>query len=318
MSELEKAWDWREKRGILAENEAVRVFHGPGEGSGPLRQLAIDRFGSHFWVTQWESVQKGASTSGRENVIEFLREKNALSAVALWRPEKGIPSEPQVLFGSPPENGLTVRENGARYRVRFRETRHPGLFLDHAPLREWLKRRSRSWKVLNTFAYTGSLSIAAGLGGADHVTTLDLSRSTVEWARDNWALNELPESNAEFIAGDFFEWLPRFERSKRRFDCIILDPPSFSRGKKGNFSTAKDLKALHELAMRCLAPHGVLATSINSANVTWAKFEGDVASAARATGLSFEELWRIDLPETFPTRIGNLNDRYLKGWVLKS
>ena len=63
-----------------------------------------------------------------------------------------------------------------------------GLFLDHRPLRAWLEKNARGWRVLNTFAYTGSLSVAAGLGGASHATTLDLSGATLRWARENQAL----------------------------------------------------------------------------------------------------------------------------------
>src|SRR6202041_44691 len=142
--------------------------------------------------------------------------------------------------------------------------KHPGLFLDHAPLRAWLKENSKGLNVLNTFAYTGSLSVAAGVGGAKKVTTLDLSRPTLEWARENWELNRLAEKNSDFIFGDYFEWIPRLAKKNQLFDCVILDPPSFSRGKKGGFSTTKDLRTLHELALDCVAPEGVLVTSINS------------------------------------------------------
>ncbi|MCM2323416.1 MAG: class I SAM-dependent methyltransferase, partial [Oligoflexia bacterium] len=197
-------------------------------------------------------------------------------------------------------------------------TRHPGLFLDHAPLRQWLRRRARDWRVLNTFAYTGSLSVAAGAGGARQVTTLDLARPAIQWAEENWRLNGFSDERARFIAGDVFEWLPRLKREGQTFDCVILDPPSFSHGKKGNFSTSKDLPRLHALALELLAPGGTLVTSINSAQVSWARFERDVAEAARERRRELEVLAQIDLPETFPTRLGAAQDRYLKGWILRS
>ena len=170
---------------------------------------------------------------------------------------------------------------------------------------------------MNTFAYTGSLSVAAGLGGAAHVTTLDLSKSVVGWAEENWKLNKLSSDRARFLAGDVFEWLPRFKREGRKFDCVILDPPSFSRGVKGNFSTSKDLKKLHLMALEVLGGEGILISSINSANVPWARFESEVLSAARERGLGFELLQRIDLPDTFPTPFEKPDERYLKGWILR-
>lgn len=154
-------------------------------------------------------------------------------------------------------------------------------------------------------------------GGAAHVTSLDLAKPALQWAEENWKLNQLDASRARWIAGDVFEWLPRFKREGQKFDCVILDPPSFSRGKKGNFSTSKDLARLHELAMDLLAPQGVLVTSINSAQVPVSKYQADVLAAARNQRMSFEVLSRIDLPETFPTVFGSDEDRYLKGWILR-
>jgi len=111
--------------------------------------------------------------------------------------------------------------------------------------------------------------------------------------------------------------LPRFKRESQRFDCVILDPPSFSRGKKGTFSTSKDLPRLHALALDLVSDDGVLVTSINSANVAWTRYEADVMAAAREKNVELEVLWRVDQPETFPTPLGNADARYLKGWALR-
>jgi 23S rRNA G2069 N7-methylase RlmK/C1962 C5-methylase RlmI len=331
MNELERAWQWREARGVFSETGAVRVFHGPGEGTGARKSWAVDRFTEHstasaqdhYWITRWEddSSRAGSSASSDEAVtrefVGFLKTRGAASIVLLGRPEKGVPALPTVLHGTPPSGRFEVSERGARFAIQLLEARHPGLFLDHAPLRSWLRARARGWKVLNTFAYTGSLSVAAGLGKASHVTTLDLSKATVSWAEENWRLNELPSDSARFISGDVFDWLPRLKREGQVFDCVILDPPSFSRGKKGNFSTAKDLPRLHALALDLLARDGVLVTSINSANVAWNKFEADVLAAAREKKCELEILWRVDLPETFPTPLAQASERYLKGWALR-
>ena len=318
LRELREAWRWREESGILRELEAVRIFHGPGEGSAELSSVAIDRFGSHYWITEWEG--RSASTDISRvfpAIIEFLQEKSAISAVILLRPEKGIPGEPKVLFGSPPEGRFEASEDGARYRIQLLGARHPGLFLDHLPLRQWLRQKANGLKVLNTFSYTGSLSVSAGLGGAAQVTTLDLSNPILAWARENWALNGLDETRARFVSGDYFEWLPRLKREGARFDCVILDPPSFSRGKKGTFSTAKDLGKLHALALDVLAPGGYLVSSINSANVSSDRFEAEVSEAAHEKGREFQLVRRIGLPETFKTKPGLPEQRYLKGVILQ-
>jgi 23S rRNA (cytosine1962-C5)-methyltransferase len=311
--ELERAWSWREARGVLGALPAVRVFHGPGEGKGALAALAIDRFDGHYWVTDWS---EGAKPETKDQVAAFLKSKSARSAVWLARPRAGLPEEPKVLLGQPPAERFEVREGEARYWIQTLGTRHPGLFLDHLPLRRWLSARMAGARVLNTFSYTGSLSVACGLGGAVQVTTLDLSRATVDWARANWELNGLANDRARFVAGDYFEWMPRLKREGKRFDCIILDPPSFSRGKKGGFSTARDLGKLHELALQILEPGGMLVTSINSAAVPRARFEAEVL-AAFPKGKVPEVLLELGLPETFPTPLGDASARYLKGLVLR-
>ena len=317
--QLEKAWKLREETKSFEGTEAVRIFYGPTEGQGFLSEIAIDQYGSHAWVTEWESSRSRSEGAGHKaaitEVIEFLKKKKYLSAVALFRPEKDIPATPQILFGNPPLERFAVSEGPAKFWIQLQEVKHPGLFLDHAPLRKWLLSNTKGLRVLNTFAYTGSLSIAAGLGGAAHVTTLDLSKPTTEWAKENWALNDLAAEASDFIYGDYFEWLPKLHRKDRKFDCVILDPPSFSRGKKGNFSTSKDLVALHENALDVLAPHGFLITSLNSANVSKKKYAAEIQSACKAKGMKLEVLREISLPASFPIPAGE--EPYLKGWILK-
>lgn len=316
---LESAWNRRVALPLWKTHEALRVFHGPGEASssGELSRFAVEKFGEHAFVTEWEpSEGEGVCESGRLAIAEFLKAKGFLSAVVLFRLKKGTGPLSEVLFGEPPRERIPVREGGLRFAIQFLETRHPGLFLDHEPLRAWLQKTVRpEMRVLNTFSYTGSLSVAAGVRGA-HVCTLDLGRPVVEWARENWRLNGLPDERGEFSVEDYFIQLPKFKKQGRAFDLILLDPPSFSRGKRGTFSTAKDLVALHELAFSVLAPGGILCTSVNSASLQPKKFEGEVREAYRKVhgpSRDFQIIQRIRLPEGTFT-----GDHYLKGLILKA
>lgn len=312
---LVRAWEWRKQRGLFGPDPraaVLRVFHGPGEGAGDLRDYAIDWFAGHAWVTAWTDAP-----ARLPEIRDFLAAHGALSAVALVRPARGLPEMPHVLCGQPPAGRFPVDEKGQQVLIQLQDARHPGLFLDHAPLRQWLRAHARGWRVLNTFAYTGSLSIAAGLGGAREVATLDLSRATVQWAEENWRANRLSEGDAQFIAGDVFAELPRLARAGRVFDCVILDPPSFSRSKRGSFSTAKDLGKLHGLALDVLAPGGVLITSINSADIPRTRFEAEVDDALTRAGRRFDLVERLAQPETFPPASTREEDHYLKGLILR-
>ncbi len=318
MSDLLRAWTWRENLGIFRNSQVIRVFHGPGEGKGLFQNLAVDRFVDHYWVTEWESERSVLQDQNfLKQVIDFYRERGAKSVVGLNRPTKGVAPESTVLFGAPPTGRFEVQEGPCRFYIQLEKTRHPGLFLDHEPLRNWLFKSSKGLKVLNTFAYTGSLSVAAALGGAESVTTLDLSQATLQWAKQNFALNQLEEGPYSFIGGDYFDVLPRLKRKGEKFDCIILDPPSFSHGKTGKFSTAKDLERLHGVALDLLSEEGILITSINSANISWKKYEDEILSSARKKQVNWIVLQELGQPCTFPTFLGQDSARYLKGFILK-
>lgn len=312
---LEEAWQKRIELGLEKESQAYRIFHGVGDvaadGADELASVSIDRFGDHYWITEWEAV----SESTRNKVKEFLISKDAKSAVILFRPRKGEADFPQVLFGEPPTGKFPVIENGMKFLIQFHETRHPGLFLDHTPLRVWLKNNSNGLSVLNTFSYTGSLSVAAGMGGASKVTTLDLSSHYIEWAKENWFENNLAKVSADFIFGDVFEWLPKFHKRGSRFDMIIVDPPSSSRGKKGHFSTKQNLVGLHCLVIPLLSKNGILVTSINSANISWDKFEADIVNAAKSVHASIKIIKKLELSKSFPVHFPE--ESYLKGFILK-
>jgi 23S rRNA G2069 N7-methylase RlmK/C1962 C5-methylase RlmI len=331
---LADAFARREVSGQLHNTHALRLFHGPGEAQlqdniqqSILKNLSIDRFGTYAWVTLWEEQSGNPVLTNfekylRQPLVHFLQH-HFDSAVLLYRPSKGVPENPCILFGEPPTERYSVQEDKAQYWIQLQDTKHPGLFLDHAPLREWLTHNSHGLRVLNTFAYTGSLSVAASIGGAAHVTTLDLSKATMRWAEANGELNGLTCEHARWLTGDVFEWLPRLKKEITQgkiplFDTVILDPPSFSRGDKGVFSTAKDLPHLHTLALDILAPGGLLITSINSAQISWMQFEKDILHAAKQTSCSLQVLKRLEQPESFPNWLHEQAlERYLKGFIFR-
>jgi 23S rRNA G2069 N7-methylase RlmK/C1962 C5-methylase RlmI len=316
---LELAWKKRESR--FATTEAIRVFHGPGDAQGVFQAFAVEKFCDHYWIFEWDVGGDSPSAlpaPQREDVlllVEFLKSKNAKSVVYLSRPKGKIPDpSAECLWGTPPE-WVDIKENHAYFRIRFQNTRHPGLFLDHEPLRLWLETsgKLKNKRVLNTFSYTGSLSVACAMGGACFVKTLDLSKPTLAWARENWELNHLPAENADFIYGDYFEWLPRLHKKGERFDVVILDPPSFSRGTKGRFSTLKDLVPLHELALSVLNPEGLLITSINSAKLSVSDFRKEIDIASQNQKRKLSVLRTLEAPsDSFP------NAKYLKGWIFEA
>jgi len=157
---------------------------------------------------------------------------------------------------------LTVHEGRCRLLVNLTDYLDTGLFLDHRPVRLWLAETAAGKSVLNLFCYTGAATIHPAAGGARSSTSVDLSRTYLDWFKRNLALNGLEDGPHRAIRADATEWLAQ---CRERFDLIFLDPPSFSNSKKMDaaLDIQRDHAGLIRSAMRCLNPDGVLVFSTN-------------------------------------------------------
>ncbi len=179
--------------------------------------------------------------------------------------DKDVKLAPQYLCGpAAPEPRFTITENGVHYLMDMEAGYSQGIFLDQRDNRAELRRRCRpGMTLLNTFAYTGAFSICAALAGAC-TTTLDLAQPCLTWGQKNMELNGLDTSQHYFCKGDTLHWLDRFARQGRRFDAIVLDPPTFSRDAKGRiWRVESDYGRLVAKARACLAPGGFMLCTTN-------------------------------------------------------
>jgi len=169
-----------------------------------------------------------------------------------------------------------VLESQIRFGLDFSAGYSVGLFLDQRANRAFLRNQPVR-RVLNTFAYTCSFSVVAALAGAETVSA-DLSQKSLDRGRLNFTLNGLDPAAHRFIADDVQELLPRMARRKEKFDTIILDPPTFSRGNRGRrFRAEDDLQSLLSAAMEVTAPGGRILLSTNCTKLR----TGDLESLAR-------------------------------------
>ena len=158
----------------------------------------------------------------------------------------------------------SVRENGVRYSIDLTMNRDASLYLDTRNLREWLKNNSEGKTILNTFAYTGSLGVAAMAGGAKQVIQTDLNKKFLNVAKTSYTLNGFPINKKEFIARDFFSMVKQFNKDGHPFDMVILDPPFFSKTGKGKVDMAEDIGRLIN-RIRPLVANGGHIVAINNA-----------------------------------------------------
>lgn len=185
-----------------------------------------------------------------------------------------------------------VREGGLRFLVNFTDYLDTGLFLDHRPTRALIREAARGARFLNLFGYTGTATVYAAAGGAASTTTVDLSRTYLDWARRNLELNTLFGPQHTLVQADCLEWL-RMHAPSRAFDLIFLDPPTFSASKRmrATFDVQRDHAALIRDALRLLAPGGALYFSCN--------LHGFRLDTDALAGVAHEDITRATIPRDF-------------------
>jgi 23S rRNA (guanine2445-N2)-methyltransferase / 23S rRNA (guanine2069-N7)-methyltransferase len=185
-----------------------------------------------------------------------------------------------------------VHEGGCRLLVNFSDYLDTGLFLDHRTTRGMLAGLAAGKRFLNLFAYTGSATVHAAMGGAVATTTVDMSRTYLDWAQRNMKRNGFNGEKHEFIQANCLEWMDK-AAGKQRYDLIFLDPPSFSSSKRmdNTFDVQRDHVSLLRKTVKLLAPNGTL---IFSNNLRSFKLDREELKE-----LQIEDISRATLPKDF-------------------
>lgn len=207
--------------------------------------------------------------------------------VYLKQLDNNVKLPPQHLCGPQLPPRFTISEQGVRYIMDMKAGYSQGIFLDQRDNRAEVRRRcTPGCSLLNTFAYTGAFSVCAAMAGAT-TTTLDLAQPCLTWCRENMQLNGIDPAGHYFCKGDVLHWLERFARQGRRFDAIVLDPPTFSRDAKGRiWRVERDYGKLVAKAAACLAPGGWMLCTTNCRKLSPAAFRRMVAEGIPDARLS--------------------------------
>jgi 23S rRNA (cytosine1962-C5)-methyltransferase len=298
------------------QTNAYRLISGAADG---FADVIVDSYAGNLLV-QWQT--ESAAQTGQQ-LFERLRSECQPGAIyeQLLTRSRRAPPRPALSklcnncntdVSSPPgTKRLAVRENGLRFLVSFGAGLGAGLFLDQRENRRRLLRMELAGKsVLNCFAYTCAFSVAAAKAGAT-VTSVDLSKNSLDWGRENFRANNLDPAGHDFIFGDAFDWLKRFGKRGRQWDVVIIDPPTFATTKKGRvFRAARDYLELLRLAVAVVGPGGTLFCSTNQRTLPAERFEATLREAARRGGRLIEELQYETLP--FDFRVASGERQYLK------
>ncbi|GGW44401.1 bifunctional 23S rRNA (guanine(2069)-N(7))-methyltransferase RlmK/23S rRNA (guanine(2445)-N(2))-methyltransferase RlmL [Vreelandella hamiltonii] len=232
----------------------------------PEYALAIDRYGDRVHVQEYAapgSVNPAQAQKRLFDALEVLPEALDVdpSKIYVKRRERQTGAAQYQKRDASGER-FEVREGSARLWVNLRDYLDTGLFLDHRPVRRMLGDMASGKRFLNLFCYTATATVQAALGGASDSVSVDMSNTYLEWARDNFSLNQLDHRRHRVVRDDCFRWL---ETANADFDLIFMDPPTFSNSKKmrDTLDIQRDHPRLVELAMARLALGGVLVFSNN-------------------------------------------------------
>ncbi len=281
---------WRARAGL---GECHRLFHGWGEG---LPGIEIDRYGDAVVI---EHAPEQAPL-----VAELIPALDACQRfeVVVARP-RGFGTAPVAMRGA--LGRRVVAEEGIRFSIDLARAGNPGLYVDARPARGWIRAHSAGRRVLNLFAFSGSLGVAAAVGGARAVTHVDSHQGALDWCRRNSELNGVRVDGRDLARMNIYQHLRRGQAGRQRYDAILLDPPPgpAEPRAKDRSPGLRGVAALAPLCARMLAPGGWLLCFFHRDGRPRDLVEAEIAAAAAP---ALEVLWRgeagPDVPEPDPAR----------------
>ena len=293
---IQYAWDYR-KTVMAGDISCCRVIFGEADG---FPGLTVDRF-SDILVTQTLSMGmekikdilfplliKVLRADGQDirGIYErndvAIRELEGLAQNKGWYP---LPGE------TPPGSTVTeICENGIYYRVDVENGQKTGFFLDQKYNRLAIAKLAKGKRVLDCFTHTGSFALNAAMGGAEHVTAVDISASAIEMAKANAQRNGLSD-RMDFVVADVFDLLPELiAKGKAPYDFIILDPPAFTKSRKTVGSAQRGYKEINLRALKLLPRGGYFATASCSHFMPSELFVKMLRSAALDAGVELRQI----------------------------
>ncbi len=285
-----------------------------------LPGLIVDRYGDWLsvqYLTLGVEAQRGVLT-------ELMRELWAPAGIVdrsdpVARRQEGMTTGPAEVVGQQPPEEVEISEDGLRFPVNLLGGQKTGFYLDQRLNRSIVARHAAGRRVLNAFSFTGAFAVHALRAGAVHVTNVDTSHDALVGSEVALRLNGFdPDVQAEAIVGDVFQVLRSYRDEGRQFDLVILDPPKFARSKAELEPATRGYKDINLIAMKLLAPGGLLATFSCSGLVTSDLFQKIVFGASVDAGRTMQVVARMTQAPDHPVLLTFPEGEYLKGLLARA
>lgn len=306
-----RALGLRRALGFAGADECYRLLNGEGDG---LSGFSVDKFGAYAVVCAPSRPLLPFARVLAEETLAAVDQPGLRGAVIKVRGKdpQDRANKDEVIGEAPPEKYL-ARELDIPYELHLRGSLNVGLFPDMREQRRGIARFVAGRRVLNTFAYTGALSVASARAGASSVTSVDLSSGVLAWARENFRLSgfSLDDHRFHFEVSDVRRFMQKEIELGHQYDTVIMDPPTVSAARASQWSMKKDYPQLIALAAKLLPrAGGILWVSANTRRGP--SVLRHIEEGARLSGRHAALLEVGGLPPDFPTPPAWPEARYLE------
>ena len=292
-------------RVVPPETDAYRLIHGEGDG---LPGIVVDRYAGHLVIKPDGAAAERALLGPGSSALSARLPELSL----LVRRGRGAGKTTVALSGTVPSGPIEIREHGMILLADLSEGQKTGLFLDHRDSRRRVRALSRELRVLNLYGYVGGFSIAAGLGGALFVETVDVAKGAVALAAEGWRRNGLDPSAHVATAADVPARLSALREADAHFDLIVADPPSFAPSEAAVPEAIKSYRKLHQACLRLLAPGGFYLAASCSSHIAEGTFLRTLREGSEKAGARLGVLERWSAPADHPRLVAFPEGDYLK------
>jgi len=285
--------DTNSYRVIFGEND-----HLPGFIADVYDNVLVVKLYSHIWFPYFNILINTLQKETKCKTIVLRLSRSLQSSKNTYGLYDG-----QVIYGKLIDEVVVFREHGVLFSANVIKGHKTGYFLDHRHNRRQVGKLAEGKRILDVFSYAGGFSVHALMGGAKEVTSLDISKHALEIAKKNAALNPHTGKHSVIVA-DAFEGLQDLNQQEKKFDIVVIDPPSFAKRENEINKARNSYARLARLGAQLVMPNGILVLASCSSRVVAEDFFEISEDNISATGREFRVLQKtyhdIDHPVTFP------------------